>query len=175
MALIKCPECNKEISDHAEVCIHCGYPVKKYQEEQNVSQNICVYQGTKYNLTELVEYILSNVQPDERFGPQRLRKARYILYSIIPLDGVSLNELIFYIQSYRKVPNEFIPSGDEWKYSSNKPKCIQNNSSKITCPKCGSSSIATTNKGFSFFTGLLGSGTPMNVCQSCGHRWKPGR
>lgn len=29
MALIKCPECMKEISDKAEVCIHCGYPISK--------------------------------------------------------------------------------------------------------------------------------------------------
>lgn len=28
MALIKCPECGKEVSDKAEVCIHCGYPLK---------------------------------------------------------------------------------------------------------------------------------------------------
>lgn len=27
MALIKCPECNKEISDKAPACIHCGYPL----------------------------------------------------------------------------------------------------------------------------------------------------
>ena len=27
MALIKCPECGKEISDKAEYCIHCGYPL----------------------------------------------------------------------------------------------------------------------------------------------------
>lgn len=25
--LIKCPECGKEVSDKAEVCIHCGYPI----------------------------------------------------------------------------------------------------------------------------------------------------
>ncbi|CAH0532796.1 hypothetical protein VST7929_00643 [Vibrio stylophorae] len=25
MALINCPECNKEISDTADHCIHCGY------------------------------------------------------------------------------------------------------------------------------------------------------
>ena len=30
MALIKCPECNKEVSDKSEVCIHCGYPIKEY-------------------------------------------------------------------------------------------------------------------------------------------------
>ena len=28
MALIKCPECGKEISDQADRCIHCGYPLR---------------------------------------------------------------------------------------------------------------------------------------------------
>ena len=27
MALMKCPECNKEISDTTSVCIHCGYKI----------------------------------------------------------------------------------------------------------------------------------------------------
>ncbi|WMC93220.1 zinc ribbon domain-containing protein [Kineothrix sp. MB12-C1] len=29
MALIKCPECGKEISDQVSICPHCGYPLKK--------------------------------------------------------------------------------------------------------------------------------------------------
>ncbi len=29
MALIKCPECNKDVSDTAETCPHCGYRLKK--------------------------------------------------------------------------------------------------------------------------------------------------
>lgn len=29
MALIKCPECGVEVSDHAANCIHCGYPINK--------------------------------------------------------------------------------------------------------------------------------------------------
>lgn len=28
MALIKCPECGKEVSDRANACIHCGYPIQ---------------------------------------------------------------------------------------------------------------------------------------------------
>lgn len=40
------------------------------------------------------------------------------------------------------------------------------------CPKCGSTSIATTTRGYSFLTGFVGSGKPMNVCQNCGHKWK---
>ena len=27
MALVKCPECDKEISDTTDVCIHCGYKI----------------------------------------------------------------------------------------------------------------------------------------------------
>lgn len=35
MALIKCPECGKEISDTAKNCIHCGYVLK---EDNNTVQ-----------------------------------------------------------------------------------------------------------------------------------------
>ena len=34
MALIHCPECGKEVSDQAAVCIHCGYPLNRAQEER---------------------------------------------------------------------------------------------------------------------------------------------
>ncbi len=34
MAIIKCPECNKEVSDKAEACPCCGFGVLKYIEEQ---------------------------------------------------------------------------------------------------------------------------------------------
>lgn len=32
MALIKCPECGEQVSDKADVCIHCGYPLKNITE-----------------------------------------------------------------------------------------------------------------------------------------------
>lgn len=43
MALIKCPECNKEISDTSDTCIHCGYKIKNTidsnQDVQNTNSN----------------------------------------------------------------------------------------------------------------------------------------
>jgi hypothetical protein len=33
MALVKCPECQKEISDHAKYCIHCGYQIDQIIHE----------------------------------------------------------------------------------------------------------------------------------------------
>ena len=37
MALIKCPECQKDVSTAAETCPHCGYPLKNAQSSQPVS------------------------------------------------------------------------------------------------------------------------------------------
>lgn len=34
MALINCPECNREVSDKAGACPHCGFGVAKYVERQ---------------------------------------------------------------------------------------------------------------------------------------------
>lgn len=37
MALIKCPECGKEISDKAETCPNCGYPIVEKVDEANTN------------------------------------------------------------------------------------------------------------------------------------------
>lgn len=34
MALIKCPECGKEISNKAKCCIHCGYPLDEISSNE---------------------------------------------------------------------------------------------------------------------------------------------
>lgn len=40
MALIKCPECGKSISDKAEKCPHCGIPAEYFPKNgQNVENN----------------------------------------------------------------------------------------------------------------------------------------
>ena len=54
------------------------------------------------------------------------------------------------------------------KYGSQHPNAVR-------CPKCGSYSVATTNRGYSLLTGFIGSSSPRNVCQKCGHKWKPGK
>ncbi len=38
MALIKCPECGKEVSDTAKICVHCGFKLPKIQKDGNKSK-----------------------------------------------------------------------------------------------------------------------------------------
>ncbi len=37
MALMQCPECNKEISDKVKTCPHCGFP---FEENSDYSNNV---------------------------------------------------------------------------------------------------------------------------------------
>jgi Uncharacterised protein family UPF0547 len=44
MALIKCPECQLQVSDKAIICPHCGYPldtkVIKQQQRKLINENV---------------------------------------------------------------------------------------------------------------------------------------
>lgn len=177
MALINCPECGAKISDQSDKCIHCGFPLK-------LQKNICVYKGNEYDLTELVEYINSLDQPELNFTSDQRSEAWDIVEKTNMPVGLNMNELINYVRRYKSVPYpEFVPTGDPFRYDLVKPDDYTGENiikklkdfNKPHCPRCGSTSIGTTTRGYSFWTGFLGSGTPMNVCQKCGYRWKPGR
>lgn len=55
MALIKCPECEKEVSDKAEICPHCGYPLTGWDDEKQQDEKTlkecpeCRYANTSEN------------------------------------------------------------------------------------------------------------------------------
>ena len=57
MALIKCPECNKEISDECKVCIHCGYTLKKEKEEKKEKINILAPFKSKKEILNIKNFI----------------------------------------------------------------------------------------------------------------------
>ncbi|SHO50614.1 zinc-ribbon domain-containing protein [Anaerocolumna xylanovorans] len=51
MALINCPECNKEISDKAASCPNCGYPIAK--DESDKSKSIYNFNGQQYDVSQI--------------------------------------------------------------------------------------------------------------------------
>lgn len=60
MALIKCPECGKDVSENAENCIHCGYPLSKlYTNQVDVSET----QNTYANNQENAQYKAATYTP----------------------------------------------------------------------------------------------------------------
>lgn len=36
MAIIKCPECGKDVSDKSDKCIHCGFPLDNFESVETI-------------------------------------------------------------------------------------------------------------------------------------------
>ena len=45
MALIKCPECGRDVSDKADDCTHCGYPLSQTDQKPVGTVTIYGYTG----------------------------------------------------------------------------------------------------------------------------------
>lgn len=77
MALIKCEECGKEISDKAKTCVNCGCPVNVVEKEENKNK-----EKEKKKNTTTDEKIISEIIIDkERL--LKIKKSLNILYVII--------------------------------------------------------------------------------------------
>jgi len=45
VALIKCPECGKDISDKSAVCIHCGFPLETEKQKANENSIVALFEA----------------------------------------------------------------------------------------------------------------------------------
>lgn len=164
MAMIICDECKNKISDKAKNCPFCGCPITK----NNTEGIVCKINGIEYNFTDFYNRIMKVKRnnglysdPDFVAVTKEMRELTGIATTFKLCQTIAKNE---------EVPSEY---NDERTMTSIKQH--QQLTNQIKCPKCGCKSIATVNRGYSLLTGFLGSGQPMNVCQSCGHKWKPKR
>lgn len=157
MALIKCPECNREISDKAKQCIHCGYPLDGYKIEENkikTFKNTCVVNGKEYDLTPVMVAKNNNQ-----------KNLADIIDEITGLDKYNRNSLLLIILRTNSIPDKF-DNGDtlssyQRRINANQP---------VTCPKCGSTNIQMVRKKFSLLTGFA-TNKVERVCANCLHKF----
>lgn len=85
MAIIKCSECGKEISDKSTSCIHCGNPIerkiicKECGKEISINNKICTNCGYKFNNTKKNK---SKGQKDNNY------MVNIIICLLIPIIGI---------------------------------------------------------------------------------------
>lgn len=173
MALIKCPECGKEISNKSKQCIYCGYPL----DEIKVSSTNQLYKVILNDCGKNKIQVITKIREFTGLGLADAKQLSESLPQIIQ-SGIDMNECELVKSHFMSVgatveiqcDNESIAKNttlENRQFSKIKDK------NNITCPKCGSSAVATTTRGFSLMTGFIGSGNPRNVCQNCGYKWKP--
>lgn len=154
MALITCPECGKQISDKAEHCIGCGYPLKYLMIQK---EEVCEDQAdTRTELEKLVDEIYS--RNDNMYVAMKelmqitgmdLRNADDIMRK--KYKGVTKKEenAIFKMRSKRALRDFFEVEP-------------LRGANMARCPKCGSISISYQERE---------DGKGYAVCLKCGEKW----
>lgn len=152
MALIKCPECGKEISSKSKNCIHCGFPLKH-------STSKCLIDGKEYDLENVQQLLDANIEQIDA-----------IKNAIT--NAIGTNNLIYFKASFvdefaNKIAAEHsIPK----EYNSGTRKY---NPLVVSCPRCGSTAITTGARGLNWTLGLIGASKTVNRCAKCGYKWEP--
>ena len=118
MALIKCPECGKEVSDNCSQCIHCGYPLISYK---------CLINGKEYDFQK--EFDLATVGTEDWLGAVgKIREKTFLTL----VDGYNLASIM---RDTKKVPPTFVP---EYPLDPNMIKGVAQSGNSVTCPYCHS-------------------------------------
>lgn len=179
MALIKCEECGKEISDKAAVCIHCGCPLNSSTSTENNTEDI-------YDVASIVD----------EYGNDRISACKELSH----MYGLKLSEAKKLVDAEhnrrKKLSNStpstpiFLTKKSQQKYET-KQRIKENKSNAVACcPKCGSTSLSANKKGFGLLKGAagvatfgaygvvtagLGKNKVIVTCLNCGHQFKPGK
>lgn len=151
MALIKCPECGKEVSDKALTCIHCGCPL--------VKKNHCIINGVDVDCSFV-------------FDPKYSMNFKgYLMLCETNLDTKVANKIVEEWSKSGVIPPVF--NGKISTYKEDRRKESEEYNSQLHCPKCGSTAITTGARGVNWFWGFIGANKTVNRCGKCGYTWKP--
>lgn len=139
-----CTVCGSKSIGALEHCPVCGVPVGK---SCRIIEDISVLNSISVNDYFTITSISANAE---------------FLEAMIALKEKDIIEYELKMSQFRNQAQQI---------EQTKPKTKEK---PITCPKCGSTSIISGTRGFTFTTGFFGSGNYRKVCENCGYKWKPG-
>jgi len=146
-----CPKCKSTNIECVKdrICLDCG---SAWYWHSSTSKK-CIKCGSENTTDEIDDY---NCKMDD-----------YLLLFRISHDG---NFILQMLKLKNEDPIEYELKMAQFREIAERKKADE---SKPRCPKCGSTSITAGQKGYSFWTGFLGSNKTVNRCSNCGHTWKP--
>jgi len=169
MSLIICPECGREVSTLAASCPGCGYPISSKKDNND---NINNYTDFDIILTDYIkDRIIPSVTALKGILPLDIYNSKRAVKNVpcIVSKNKDYNTAQVIKQRLEEAGLTAIIHPSSLRYDRN-----DFDLDILTCPCCGSFAITTGQKGFSLFTGFLGSNKTVNRCGNCGHTWSPG-
>ena len=157
MALINCPECNKEISDKAEYCINCGYKLPKQEP---------MFQGVYCPRCLKASWTKENANKICMFCNTKMKESIYATYDEVHQFCENHPELKespeFSEEAYNKRIN-YVPVEYSSSSSAKCPTCQSTNIRKMGGVERGASIAA-----FGIFSKKINK---TFKCGNCGYTW----
>ena len=99
MAIIKCPECKREISDQADKCPHCGYPLRnKFETNKPMNSVLGIVLGAIFFIASFVLFLLYALLQNLTISTKRL----LLILGIVTLVCSIFEFLLASVQSKKK-------------------------------------------------------------------------
>lgn len=174
MALIRCPECGKEVSDKAAACIHCGYPLSEifpvneqyyklvFTGRVKLGKNAAAAIGQYRHMIE--------EKGDLASVPSKFNHPPFDMLTGLTLDEAKALSSYFYAMNCK---TDIVDDNTNTGRNTMIGKIFTNGNINLFCPRCGASSVSTGARGFSMVTGFIGSNKTVNRCGACGWKWSP--
>ncbi|MEM5768616.1 MAG: zinc ribbon domain-containing protein [Bacillota bacterium] len=183
MALIRCAECGKELSDKAEVCIHCGCPIQSGQQNVGIDVRAILKKNNLSKFAASVEISkIADISRAEavKMIEDEIGDESYSFMDKLKAQTQNINESAALQREEKKKEKE-----------EEKARIAKmDREGTAYCPKCKSTSLSAHKKGFGIgkavvgaaFTGgiglvagNLGAKKVRVTCMNCGHQFFAGR
>ena len=157
MALINCPECNKEISDKAECCVNCGYKLPKQEP---------MFQGLYCPSCLNMSWIMDKDNGECPFCKIKMNDSIYGTFK----------DVMHYTENHPELKQSPEFSEEAYNKRINYVPVEYGSSSSAKCPTCQSaniSKISTTSKvaGAAMFGLFSKTARSQFKCNNCGYKW----
>lgn len=182
----KCPKCGRKSMyscDYGWSCVNCGCDFTPDLQQLKTWLYICPKCGAenyarddqtpvceKCNCKDVVKTKYTVRDINNIRIPSEERKLLNLLRKKYTIDSPVFDEKLYQQVLDEEEERSIIHHEAEREREALQQR-MQNNLPR--CPKCGSTSITAGQRGYSLFTGFLGSGATVNRCSNCGHKWKP--
>lgn len=138
MALIKCPECRKDVSDKADKCIHCGFPLSEYIEKSLIVEENVIKNDLQITDEELEQIYL--------YDPQRI----VMVQKVSEITGCSMTTAkervdLFWNKKFPQKELIYTPQKEIVKKDNRNPKhvftgiykySVFGKAEEVYCPRC---------------------------------------
>lgn len=154
MALINCPECNKEISNKAQSCPHCGCPINS-----NTGHSIYIigYRDTDTAVSAGLKEVL-DIDLDYENVVKILNN---LPYKICECNTQQEAEILAKKLDRWWIDVDVVNGNGE---------SVNINTNIALCPKCNSTNIQIVPRKWSLFTGIFTNAID-RVCVNCKYKW----